>query len=219
MNHREQMDGRAGAGRRRRVVGAFAGGVVAGGLAIGLALAGWSAWSSATAESAVPNAAVTGEPGMKAWPDGMKPHPDGGRPGPGFFGVPRLRGPGGFGFGKLGGPGIHGEVTSGKPGGGYQTLAMQAGEVTSVSSSSIAVRSEDGFTRTYSVDDKTRVMAGTNGISDVKKGDSVRVLAVVEGDKARSLRIVDLSNLKNLRGKVPPLPRKPGQAPPPDQGT
>ncbi|HEY8200197.1 MAG TPA: hypothetical protein VII47_02485, partial [Actinomycetota bacterium] len=51
-----------------------------------------------------------------------------------------------------------------------------------------------------------RVMAGTNGISDVKKGDSVRVLAVVEGDKARSLRIVDLSNLKNLRGKVPPGP-------------
>jgi hypothetical protein len=110
-------------------------------------------------------------------------------------------------------------VVTAKPGGGYQTLAMQAGEITSVSSSSIAVRSEDGFSRTYAVDDKTRVMAGTNGISDVKKGDNVRVLAVVEGDKARSVTIADLSKLKDLRGKLPQMPRKPGQAPPPDKGT
>jgi hypothetical protein len=210
----EDVEERAGPTHRRRVVTAFAAGIVAGGLAIGLTLVGWSAWSSARAQTPGPS---PGAPQMlpgKAWPDGMKPRPGGGRLGPGFPGL-RLGGPG-FRVGPFGGGGLHGEITTKKQGGGYQTLAMQAGEVTSVSSSSIALRSEDGFDRTYSVDAKTRVRAGTNGISDVNKGDNVRVLAVVEGNRARALQVVDLSNLKDLRGRSP---MKPGQAPPPQSST
>jgi hypothetical protein len=45
------------------------------------------------------------------------------------------------------------------------------------------------------VDDKTRVLAAKGGISDVVKGDRVQVLAVVDDEDARVLRLVDLSKL------------------------
>jgi hypothetical protein len=69
--------------------------------------------------------------------------------------------------------------------------------VQSVSGSSITVKSEDGFTHTYSVDNNTLVAAGNNGISDVAKGDTVRVLAV--GNAAK--QIVDATKVQSLRQK------------------
>ena len=183
---------------RRRVITTIAGGVVAGALALGLSVA---ALTRAGAQAPSPTPSATKAPSEKAWPgEGMR----------GLRGIDH----GKLGIGGIrgfGGPGIHGELTTKKPG-GYQTLATQTGEVTSVSSSSIAVKSEDGFSRTYSVDDTTGVMAGNEGIADVKKGDSVRVLAVVEGDKARSLHVIDLSNLKELRGKLKPPPPDPKES-------
>jgi hypothetical protein len=113
----------------------------------------------------------------------------------------RLKGPGGGWFGR---GVLHGEFVTAAPGGGYQTLAAQTGEVTSVSASSIAVRSEDGFARTYGVDDNTLVNAGNNGISDVKTGDQVRILAVVEGDSRRAVEIIDSTTVQELRGKWRP---------------
>ena len=102
---------------------------------------------------------------------------------------------------------LHGEFTMPAPGGGYQTLAAQTGQVTSVSTSSIALKSEDGFVRTYSVDDNTLVTAGNNGISDVKTGDAVHVLAVVSGGKARAVDIVDATTVQQSRGRWAPFPR------------
>jgi hypothetical protein len=118
---------------------------------------------------------------------------------------PGLRG------GKHGiGGGIHGEFVTRAPGGGYQTLASQTGEVTSVSSSSIAVRSEDGFSRTYRVDDNTLVNAGRDGIADVSDGDTVRLVAVVDGDTARAVQIFDGTRVGELRGRwQPPRPERP----------
>ena len=78
----------------------------------------------------------------------------------------------GLGFGLLKGPAIHGEQTVRKPGGGYQTLANQVGEVTSVSKSSIAVKSEDGYARTYTVDD-TRFDVDTAGQLKLKANASI----------------------------------------------
>jgi hypothetical protein len=124
---------------------------------------------------------------------------EGGRKGPGFRG----------GKGGLGG-GIHGEFVTRAPGGGYQTLATQIGEVTSVSSSSIAVRSEDGFNRTYSVDENTLVNAGRDGIGDVADGDTVRVVAVVDGNSARAVQIFDVTSVGELRERWhPPRPERP----------
>jgi hypothetical protein len=114
---------------------------------------------------------------------------------------------GGFGMG-----GIHGEFTTRAPGGGYQTLASQIGEVTSVSASSVTVKSEDGYSRTYVVDDNTLVNAGNNGIADVKKGDTVRITALVSGGKARAVDLMDITKTGALRGRWLPPPRLPGSS-------
>ena len=98
-----------------------------------------------------------------------------------------------FGFGG----GIHGQFTVPAPNGGYETILTQRGIVQSVSGSSITVKSEDGYTHTYSVNNDTLVAAGNNGISDVAKGDTVRVLAV--GDAAKE--IIDATKVQSLRHK------------------
>jgi hypothetical protein len=125
---------------------------------------------------------------------------------------------GGFGFGHHGGFGrgfgfgIHGEVTTPAPGGGYQTIATQVGEVTAVSSSSITVKSEDGFSRTYTVDDNTLVNAGNEGIGDVQKGDRVAVVALVSDGKASAVDVRDVTQVERLRGRW--LPPRPAWSPP-----
>lgn len=176
------------AGRHRRWIGlAAAGGLVAG-LAIGAtALAG--------ASSQVAGAPTQTPPA----PDANTPQP----PAPG----PRrgMRGPA-----KLG-PGIHGEFVVPGPNGGYQTLASQNGTVSSVSSTSITVKSEDGFERTYVVDENTVVDAGRDGIADVKQGETVRLMAVVTGDTAKAVQINDQTALRQHRGTW--RPGRPGAGP------
>ena len=114
----------------------------------------------------------------------------------------------GFGFGA-----IHGQFTVAAPGGGYQTLDTQQGTVSAVSSSSITVKSADGFTATYSVDTNTLVNAGRDGIANVKTGDTVHVIAVVSGGTASAVEVTDGTNLRNLRGRWAPgvpFPDAPG---------
>jgi hypothetical protein len=123
----------------------------------------------------------------------------------------QFRGHGHEGFGHKGfgfSGGIHGQFTVPAPGGGYETLATQTGEVTSVGSSSITVKSEDGYTHTYSVDNNTLVDAGNNGIADVAKGDTVRVLALVSGGKSAAVQIFDATKVKHLRQRYFQRPEK-----------
>ncbi|MEI8408959.1 MULTISPECIES: hypothetical protein [unclassified Kribbella] len=47
------------------------------------------------------------------------------------------------------GDALHGEFVTAKDGGGYETIATQKGEVTAVSTTSITVKSADGYSRTY----------------------------------------------------------------------
>ncbi len=122
--------------------------------------------------------------------------------GHGFFGHD------GFGFGA-----IHGQFTIAAPNGGYETLDTQLGTVSAVSSSSITVKSADGFTATYAVDANTLVNAGRDGIADVRSGDTVRVVAVVSGGATDAVEIVDGTNVQNLRGRWAPafpFPDAPG---------
>ena len=101
------------------------------------------------------------------------------------------------GFGRFGG--LHGEVTVKKPdGNGFQTMAFQTGEVTAVSPSSITVKSEDGFSRTYSVDENTAVGSGRDGIGTVKVGDTVHIGGIVEDGKARAAGILDSTSLGKI---------------------
>ena len=114
-----------------------------------------------------------------------------------LFGFGGFGGPGGFG--RLGG--LHGEFTIKKPdGSGYQTIATQTGEVTAVSPSSITVKSEDGFSRTYSVDENTVVGSGRDGIGTVKTGDTVHIAGVVDNGKAAAAAIMDSTSLGNIAG-------------------
>ncbi len=106
---------------------------------------------------------------------------------------------GGFGLGGLGGV-IHGQVTEPKSGGGYQTVDVQRGTVTAVSSSSITVKSADGYTATYAVISSTEVNAQAAGIGTVKDGDTVELTATVSGGTATAASIVDLTSIQSSRG-------------------
>ncbi len=105
---------------------------------------------------------------------------------------------------------IHGEFVQPDGSGGYRTVDVQTGQVTSVSSDSITVKSVDGFTKTYSVDQNTAVNAGRDGIGNVKNGDTVAVNAVVTNGKAAARSIMDRTTLGQIRQHWNPNAPQPG---------
>ena len=94
---------------------------------------------------------------------------------------------------------IHGEFVVPNGSNGYRTLDVQRGQVTSVSSDSITVKSADGFSKTYDVDQNTVVDSGRDGIGNVKKDDTVDLTAVASGGKASAMSINDETNLGSIR--------------------
>ncbi len=103
--------------------------------------------------------------------------------------------------GRFGGGGdlfgaLHGQFTVAKPGGGYQVVDVQNGQVTAVSSTSITLRSADGFTKSYVVASATLVDAQREGISSVKVGNQASVLATVSGSTATATSVNDLTLLQ-----------------------
>ena len=134
---------------------------------------------------------------------------DGGMPG----GMGRHGGPGGMGPGVgmgMGG-GIHGSFVTPKQGGGYQTVESQRGTVTGVSTTSITVKSEDGFTATYVVTADTVVHATRDGIASVKTGDEVSVTAIKGTSDSTAVMIMDRTGVDASRQKwAPPRPAMPG---------
>ena len=177
----------------------IAGAVVVSFFLVGLGVAYAQTDPSGTTSTTLP--ALVPPPSGQIAPAPAQPVPNskGGRQGRGhhrpfgkFFGL------GGFGHFGRGGP-LHGEFTVRRPDGtGFQTVAVQTGEVTAVSSSSITVKSEDGFSRTFSVDENTVVGAGRDGIGAVKTGDTVRVAGVVEGGQAKAAAILDKTSLGKI---------------------
>lgn len=105
------------------------------------------------------------------------------------------------------GPGLgdmlHGEGVVRRADGTIETVAVQSGKVTGVGDGSVEVESTDGFTRTYTVTDDTKVLPRSNDIGDVDEGDEVRVVAVVDGDSTTVKRIVDVTDMPD-RPHAPP---------------
>jgi hypothetical protein len=168
--------------RRLTAVAVIAAVLLIGG--IGVAVAQTSGGSSTTSpSSSVPGAAVPGGPRGPGGPGGPGGRFKGG-PGPGFGG-PRGA--------------IHGEFVQPDGNGGYRTVNQQVGDVTAVSSDSISVKSADGFSKTYSVDENTVVNSGRDGIASVKNGDKVSVNAVVTNGKAAARNIEDMTTLGQIR--------------------
>jgi hypothetical protein len=91
---------------------------------------------------------------------------------------------------------LHGQFVVAKPGGGYQTVDVQDGQVTAVSTTSITVKSTDGFTKTYVVTSSTTVDAQRDGIGSVKVGNQASVLATVSGSTVTATNIADMTLLQ-----------------------
>jgi hypothetical protein len=181
---------------------------LAGGLAlgvVGIAAATGTPRTSAHNQLAPAAQAQSAKPTPSASPG--VPSPDRGvRPfrgeGPGFEG----RGHGGHGgFNGIGGGGVlHGEFVTPKPGGGYQTVQVQRGTATAVSSTAITVKSADGFSRTYAVDTSTLVNAGRDGITSIAVNDAVELQALGAGDKATVADVIDETKLLANRDRFAP---------------
>jgi hypothetical protein len=137
--------------------------------------AGGVAWAATNAD---PTPSPSASPSTPSTPNQQEP----GGPGKGGFGHR-----GEFGVGGA----LHGEFVVPKDGGGYQTIATQQGEVTAVSKDSITVKSEDGYSRTYTVAAETLVNSARDGISSIKTGSKVSVSAVVANNTATATTIDD----------------------------
>jgi hypothetical protein len=125
----------------------------------------------------------------------------------GMGGKGLMGGMGGMMGGALLGAPLHGSYVVEDPDGGYRTVLSQHGEVTAVSSTSLTVRSEDGFTTTYRLTDDTTVLSGPDGTDDVEDGADVAVTAVRDGGSPRAVHVVDLSQMEErLREHLEDLP-------------
>ncbi|MBN6052880.1 hypothetical protein JYK22_13160, partial [Nonomuraea sp. RK-328] len=98
----------------------------------------------------------------------------------------------------FGGPALHGEFVVPDGEGKYATVATQYGDVTAVDQDSVTVKSEDGYTKEYTVDPDTRVNRD-EGIASVKTGTKVMVMAKVDGGTATAVAVRDVS-LRDGRG-------------------
>jgi hypothetical protein len=200
-------------------------GVAVAAVAIGaLGIAG-TAYAASASTSPSPSPSTPGYGGHSNGQNGT--NPNGGVPG---FGGPANgmpgRGPGGPRDGDHGmrGPGmglglgmgaIHGSFVTPKQGGGYQTVDTQRGKVTAVSSTSISVTSEDGFTATYVVTADTLVNAQRDGIASIKVGDEVGVVGLENAGSTTAVQIVDRTQMGAGWKKFAPQRPGGGAAPTP----
>lgn len=174
-------------GRRRTLVGAGAGlAVAAAGIGVGAAYA-TSGPSSTTAASGRSGAAVR-QVADSTTPS-VAPTPGAGQgEGRGEHHRPPFRGR----ALRLGAAVEHGELVV-KTKDGTRTVSVQHGAVQQASGTSLVVKSEDGTTWTYAVDDKTRVRKDGQKVAagELKSGDEVRVFAVKQGDSRLARLVVD----------------------------
>ena len=86
---------------------------------------------------------------------------------------------------------LHGEATLG--GEKHRVVAFQRGVVQEVSTTSLTVKSEDGFSATYVLNAETKVhkQGDKSTISAIKNGDHVRVLALKDGSTLTAKAIGD----------------------------
>jgi hypothetical protein len=99
------------------------------------------------------------------------------------------------GHGGRGGPLArieHGEATVDTDH-GYQVVDIQRGVVDSANSGQLTVRSADGFTATYVVDNSTKIRKDrqTSDVSQLAANDRVTVVATKTGNTATATRIAD----------------------------
>ena len=103
----------------------------------------------------------------------------------------------GLGGGMMGGNGVlgrlgrvqHGELTVTGSDGKPVVMTVQRGTVTAASTTSVSVRSDDGYTQTYAVNSSTRVRGAAS--TQPQKDDQVVVLARKADKVATQIRVVN----------------------------
>ena len=93
------------------------------------------------------------------------------------------------------GGGLDGEVLLAKDGGGNEKLLIQRGTVNEVSATSITVKSDDGFTKSYAVNADTDVNGGRDKIDTVATDEKVVVTALQTGGSLTAQHVLDLTDL------------------------
>lgn len=185
----------------RRVLQVGAGLGVAAGVAVG-------ATALASAATSTPSSSGSQNPGSSSSGKSTSPSRTGNHvfAGRGFGGA-------GMGlFGRFGGQFLHGQFTVKGPK-GDETLEVQNGTVTSLkdvsgSTWNLVVTSSDKTKVTYVVDSGSSVNGGELGISSVKTGDTVTVVAVVSNGTDTVKDLTDSTQLKDNRGSW--MPQGPG---------
>jgi hypothetical protein len=79
---------------------------------------------------------------------------------------------------------LHGEITvQGRD--GVRTVVVQRGTVTAVDATTVTVKSTDGFTQTWTLGDKLKIMQDKKGIEAdaIKTGVEIGVAGAKDGDK------------------------------------
>jgi hypothetical protein len=85
----------------------------------------------------------------------------------------------------------HGEVTLN--GNDHKVVDVQRGDVQTVGATSISVKSDDGFTATYTVNSDTKIRKGgkQSAIGDVHTGDKVAVVATKANGAMTATRVTE----------------------------
>lgn len=91
-------------------------------------------------------------------------------------------GPGGMRGAGLGAA-LHGEYVSSDGNGGYVTKILQTGDVTALSATSLTAKSDDGFSKTYTI-----TAAQATGLAT---GDTVTVVATESGSTATATSVTE----------------------------
>lgn len=107
-----------------------------------------------------------------------------------------------------GGPafgGLHGTFVV-PDGDGFKTVVMQRGKASDISDSAMTVTSDDGFATTYRLTSETAVGAPRDGVTTIKDGDQVVVLADKSGDVTTARHVVDLDRFERGALGGPPAP-------------
>lgn len=110
-------------------------------------------------------------------------------------------GPGGMAGGPGGGLGsaLHGEYVASDGNGGYVTKIMQTGEVTELSATSLTAKSDDSFSKTYTITSEQATGLAT--------GDTVTVVATESGSSATATSVTE-----GETGAQPPVGTPPTQS-------
>ncbi|MGK3202570.1 hypothetical protein [Amycolatopsis sp. MEPSY49] len=129
--------------------------IAAGAVAVAIVAGGGAAIWAASSSSAATDS-VTGPGGMQGGPGGMT---------------------GGLASA------LHGEYVASDGNGGYVTKITQTGEVTALSATSLTAKSEDGFSKTYTIT--------SDQATGLATGDTVTVVATESGSSATATSVTE----------------------------